>query len=919
MRESLATLMDDFRRYGRETAVVRYQGVRRRTTTYGQIARLAGRFAALLERRRIATGDRVVIWGENGAEWIAAFHGCLLRGVVAVPLDAYGSADFAQRVCADVKPKLAVGDRELLKQFARVQGQGSRVETLAFEGWEAALPAEEAGPAAGLTRETPLQILFTSGTTGEPKGIVHTHGNVLASAGPIEEASQGYLKYERLIHPLRILHTLPLSHVFGQMMGLWVPPIFTAELHFESRLVAARLVETIRRERISVLAAVPRVLALMKSYFENAVPDLAERLAATGKMSPWGRWWRFRDVHGALGLKFWALISGGGALPGPLEQFWNALGFVLVQGYGMTETTALITLNHPFHVARGTIGKPLAGREVKLGPDGEVLVRGTSIAGATWSGGELKQRKDEWLATGDLAERDADGALRFVGRKSETIVTGAGVNVHPEDLESALEQEPGVAACAVVPVETAQGPEACAVVAMRGGLQPSAAIEHANERLADFQRIRRWMAWPEPDLPRTSTGKVRRKAVAEWVTAQQAASGNGNGAHAGNGAPSDWLLRLIAQVTGETPAGKEDQLRLSEDLHLDSLARVQMNAAIEEQLGISGQDEALDGIQTLGELRRLLGVNGRHYDNGKAALVTSSQIAAAAMEEAAAIPEPIAQATAGAAPLTSAGPVRAKYIYPHWPWWWPVRWARNIFTETIMRPLVRFLAAPEVGVPKTIVEDAPIGAAEPVLIIANHVSTYDGPLIEYALPGRVRRRMAVAMSGEMLEDFRHFRNPEKPGKPLFLPGPLFYFLITALFNVFPLPRQRDFQRSFDHAGEALDRGMNVMIFPEGTRAAEGKLARFRPGIGLLVKQADAAVLPVGIRGLGALKVRGKGWFRSGQIEVRVGEPIRFGPDETEAAITERLHGEVERLLGEIRGQGSRIKDQGEDEAPRAKG
>ncbi len=903
MRENLATLLDDFRRDGRDIAVVRHKGVRRKATTYAQIAQLAGRFAALLEQRGIAAGERVLIWAENSAEWIAAFHGCILRGAIAVPLDAFGSADFAGRVCADVKPRLAVGDalllRQLPPQFCRVT----------FEDWNKVLPAGQAGPVAGLKRETPLQILFTSGTTGDPKGIVHTHGNVLASAGPIEEAAQGYLKYERIIHPLRILHTLPLSHVFGQMMGLWVPPIFAAELHFENRLVAPRLLETIHRERISVLAAVPRVLALLKSHLEADKPGLADRIAAAGGISAWKRWWRFRDVHGAFGFKFWALISGGGTLPAPLEQFWNALGFVLVQGYGMTETTALITLNHPFHVARGSIGKPLAGREVKLGPDGEVLVRGASISGATWSGGELRQRGDEWLATGDLAEEQAGGELKFLGRKSETIVTGTGVNVHPEDLEAAVEQEPGVAACAVVPVETPRGPEPCAVLAIRGaGAQADVAIEHANARLAEFQKIRRWVVWPEPDLPRTSTGKVRRKAVAEWLSTQQR---NGAGAAAGNAVRTgaaqsdDWLLNLIAHITGEAPPGGGDELRLSEELHLDSLGLVQLHAAIEQRLGTAPEEGALDQAQTLGELRKVLGGRTSAETKTPSSPASTSPDAAGTTrgDLGPSEPQPSSAALRGedlhapgdserdsahAGTIQPAEEQRGKNIYPHWPWWMPVRWIRNAFTEAAMRPLVWLLAKPRVVAPK------PLSATEPMLIVANHVTTYDGPLLEYALPGRVRRRMAVAMSGEMLQDFRHFRNPERAGR-FYPPGPLFYFLVTALFNVFPLPRMRDFQRSFEHAGEALDHDMNVMIFPEGTRS-EGKLARFRPGIGLLVKQADAPVLPMGIRGLGELKARQRRWFRSGTIEVRVGEPIRFAPEETEPAITARLHEEVEKLL-----------------------
>jgi long-chain acyl-CoA synthetase len=181
-----------------------------------------------------------------------------------------------------------------------------------------------------------------------------------------------------------------------------------------------------------------------------------------------------------------------------------------------------------------------------------------------------------------------------------------------------------------------------------------------------------------------------------------------------------------------------------------------------------------------------------------------------------------------------------------------------------------------------------------MLIIANHVTAYDEPLLLYALPRAIRNRIAAAMSGEMLEDLRHGRNREfRWLAPL---GPAVWLLLTALFNAFPLPRQRGFQRSFAHAGEALDHGFHVIVFPEGTRSAEGALASFRPGIGLLVKQSSAAVLPMALRGLGELKTGKRGWFRSGTLEVRVGQPVRFSASESEAAITARLHSEVEKLL-----------------------
>jgi len=930
MRTNLATLLDDFRRHDRDIAMVRMQGNRRRVTTYRELAQLAGRFAALLRERGIGPGDRVVLWGENSAEWVAAFYGMVLRGVLAVPLDAFGTVDFAARVAGDVRPKLVVGDAALLRKLADAWARGERAGVrevlvgakavgarggweregavleaepefpmLAFEEWASSLPLEEAGPVEGLDHDTPLQILFTSGTTGEPKGIVHTHGNVLASVAPIEQGVRPYMRYERIFHPLRILHTLPLSHVFGQTMGLWVPAIIAAEVHFESKLVAPRLMETIRKERISVLAAVPRVMALLKTHLEASFAGLEERVAQAKekKLGAARRWWKFRTVHRAMGLKFWAMISGGGALPGPLEQFWNGLGFVVVQGYGMTETTALITLNHPFHVASGTIGKPLPGREVKLGADGEVLVRGAMISDATWSGGQLRHASDDWLATGDLAEKTATGELKFLGRKSQVIVTASGVNIHPEDIEEAIEREPGVKGCAVVPVETANGPEPYAVLVVRGSeVQALAAVERANQRLAEFQRVLRWSVWPEPDLPRTSTGKVRRNVVAAWVarvkTDAQERYGSDGASRKNAG---DWLLELIAATTGETPAENSDEALLAEDLHLDSLGRVQLAAALEERLGELPGAQSLDGVKTLGELRRLVGGQPAATSTDAAAWTEGSRNGnsrAGALGQDGAAKDALAPDGAGRGEVAPAAPVEAEkpgYVYPRWPWWRPVAWIRSAFLELVAQPLVWFLAQPRVR-GKLAQRDA-----EPMLVIANHVTAFDGPLVGYALPRRMRDRMAVAMSGEMLEDYRHFREPE--GKRRFmLFGPLAYFLVTALYNVFPLPRQKDFQRSFAHAGEALDRGLNVMVFPEGARSASGELARFRPGIGLLVKQSQTAVLPVAIRGLGALKREGRGWFRSGKIEVRVGEPMRFSAEQSEAEITARLQGAVEALL-----------------------
>jgi long-chain acyl-CoA synthetase len=766
---------------------------------YTSLASLCRRFAAELDNRGIKKGDRVLLWGENSAEWVAAFFGCVLRGVLPVPLDVAGTTEFARRVSAEISPRLIVAASE------KIRVEGIAAPRLPLEDLTQVLGSDESGVLPDLEPDDPLQIVFTSGTTAEPKGIVHTHRNVLASLIPIEQELQKYLKYERLFHPIRFLHTLPLSHVFGQFMGLWIPPLLAAEVHFDTKPIGKSLVEQIKRERISVLATVPRVLDIMESHLARRFPCLEQRIEAEQNRKAWRRWWHFRDVHRVFGWKFWAFVCGGSALPARSEQFWNALGFAVVQGYGMTETTALVSLNHPFRPTQGTIGQVLPGREVRIGQDGEVLVRGETVSNTTWRNGRVEQREEEWLPTGDLAEFDAAGNLRFKGRKKDVIVTAAGLNIHPEDLEAALRRQAGVKAAAVIETDVGQGPEPVAVLALQSAANGNVVLDEANRELADFQHLNRWIEWPEPDLPRTSTGKILRREIARRISADGLTSS-----------------------------------QQASDLNLDSLGRVQLQGQIEQEYGVALDEAALQNAKTNEDIRKLI-------DQKETA---------------------------------PPGTKRLQHWYLEWPWSWWQQTIRTLFLECIALPLVKILSEPKVV---SVVPDWP---PTPMLIVCNHITSYDAPFVLFALPYRVRSKVAIAMSGEMLLDFRRGRN--QGNWFLDLLGPPAYFLMTALFNVFPLPQVSGFRESFRHAGRAVDHGYSVLVFPEGRRSDDGTPQSFKTGAGLLWKDLGIPALAVYLSGLGELKAHGGKWFRSGTIGVTVREILSLDKDRTPEQLTEAL-------------------------------
>ena len=843
MSDSLARFFRaNFDNHRNQRAYRQRKGYRTESFSYGEVLSLADGFARLLEERGITKGDRVMIWGENCAEWVAAFFGCVLRGVVVVPMDNGAAPDFALRVFHQVGAKLLVASREHLQECSGDQAAitGTELENLAHT-------AATGSPTSDVVvaSEDVLQIVFTSGTTADPKGVVITHGNVLANIAPLEREMQGYLKYERFVHPLRFLNLLPLSHVFGQFLGMFLPPLLGGTVVFQSELSPSQVVSTIRRERVSVLVSVPRVLQSLKQKVERDLEDRGQMEAFRRRFADAKdkhfllRWWIFRAIRRQFGWKFWAFISGGAALDSETEEFWGRLGYAVIQGYGLTETTSLISVNHPFRLGKGSIGKILPGREVKLAEDGEILVKGGGVAAGYWdeSGAHRVSDDQGWYRTGDVGALDEAGNLYFKGRKKEVIVTPGGTNVYPGDLEAALRQQPEVKDCVVVGIERGGNAEPCAVVILRDGADLKAIVQRANQSLAEYQRMGMWFEWPQEDFPRTNTQKPRRNVIAQMVEEQMRGTSVQGQSSAGV------LGDLISRVAGRGVSTLREDARLDSDLGLSSLDRVELMGALEDRYQVDLSESRFSTVRTVGDLERML--RGEAISN-------------------------------------------VAYHYPRWVLRWPVTWIRLLAHYLLMRPAIVLL-----GWPRILGRENLRGVNGPLLVISNHLGDVDPGFILTALPARFRHRLAIATGGEALDALR---TPTKD-RPWFLKicDRVQWTLGVSLLNLFPLPREAGFRRSFKYAGEAVDRGYSVLVFPEGRHTTDGKLCPFRSGIGLLAENLGIAVLPMRIDGLFEIKKSGRKFAAPWKIKVRIGKPMQFMPGTETALIAAELQRAVEEL------------------------
>lgn len=824
----MQTLIDLFRTFearGDATAFVNRTGVRRMVVSYGELHDLSMRMANLLAQKGVAAGDRVLLWGPNSSWWAVAYWGIIIRGAVAVPVDFMSDLGRAESIRALTRSAFALQSR--FKAERITSGGSLLLEDLRYL-LEDIQPIGE--PAAAAPGDT-AQLIYTSGTTGNPKGVILSHRNLVANMTQIHQ------QVPIITGRFTFLSLLPLSHMFEQMGGFFTPLCRGAAVVYLRTLKPSAIMEALACEDIHVIMSVPRLMQLLKATIER---ELAEKhlagvftlLMRLAEGLPHGvRRMIFYPVQKKFGPHFTVFVSGGAPLDRDVFRFWNSMGFTLLEGYGLSETSPVLCVNTMERQVPGSVGPPLPGVELKIDQK-QILVRGANVFSGYFENEQASRdafTDDGWFRTGDLGEIGPDGWLSIKGREKELIVTGSGINVYPDELEAVLNRIAGVRESCVIGLDRGRGEEVHAVLIPDGSdVAPEFIIAQANASLDALHQITGFTIWNEPEFPKTTTLKIKKFAVKQEIE---------KAPHEGDDTTqADRLITLIARLTGTAVAEITEESLLVADLGLTSIDRLELVSFLEQEYRLDIEDSQI-GLQTrVKDLRLIITKREKLDRRGHFRFWTNSSF---------------------------------------------FRGVRRVWDALVHDPLMRSIAPLEVqglGHLKQL--------RGPVFFVANHQSYLDQPSIMRALPPQIR-------SGTSTAAWEEFFFGEHQGFDR-LWRRLAYEYASILFNLFPLPQSRGFSGSLAFMGKLADAGINILIFPEGGHTRDGTMQPFQMGLGVMVKELGIPVVPIKISGTGQVFPPGARLPRKGPVTVTFGAPLRFRFEEP-AAIVEKTREAVEKL------------------------
>ena len=832
MVETILELIDAaVARHGARPALQIRPGFRTRCWTYADIGEVVPRVASVLASAGVEPGDRVLMWAVNRPEWGLAFLGALWAGAVPVPIDVRSTDDFAAAIAAQTEPRLVLASMPTLSTASRLELPARAVESVVDVA-----RGQRPAPRPDVTPATLAEIVFTSGSTGDPKGVMLSHGNIATNAASL-----------RSVVPLgpetRLLSILPLSHMYGLNPGLLAPLLAGALVVYPTSLQPPVLARTFRENRITMFLAVPQVVKLMNNAIERRVDasghrNRFEQMHALGRHVPTGlRRLLFKPVLSRFGGGIRYLAVGGAAMNPIVAQRWEEMGVTTLQGYGATETSPVVAFTRIGHNLVGTVGQPIPGVDVRIAPDGEVLVRGPNVFHGYWRRPDATEAvmSDGWYHTGDHGVLDGEGMLTLQGRKKDMLVLSDGTKVFPADVERVLTSDERVRDAVVVGLERPGADlQVHAVLLLDDAADADAVVKRANSFLSGHQQIRGHTVWEDDDFPRTPKMAVRKPAIVERILQRdtiETPAAPDAGSQPGQAVRE--LLpveRLAAQLDGVNGDAISPDARLSSDLGIDSLGRVELLSLVEEELGVYVDDGDIEPEATLAEL----------------------------------------QATIDAA--RGERPPQGIYGWPLSPLVGALRMA---IQQLLILPLVvLWYRRRIVGL------DHLDGLAGPVIFAANHHLHLDNPIILTAIPLRLRWKLSVAAAADDIFGSR-WRG----------------FVAALVGNAFPMAREGSVRRSLDLLGARLDRGFNVLIYPEGQLTVGGPMQPFKSGTGLVAIHGAVQVVPVRLTMLRPaiidVGMRHRGW--RGEAVVAFGAPLRFRLDEDPAVATVQIQEAVAAL------------------------
>ena len=692
-------LQEAVTRHGSRDALLIKPAFRYLRWSYDKLWEDSGRVATLLQRRGLKKGDQAILWGPNSPHWVLAFFGCLRAGVVLIPLDLRSAPDYVARVISRTDPKIAFISRLTPKEDVQLG-----VPEITFEELEPAINGLPAPDSVPIHKNDLAEIMFTSGTTGDPKGVMLTHRNLTANI-------EGITQYVTVNYTHRLLSLLPLSHMYEQMGGLFITLHSGASVTYPTSRQPTVLSRTMRERKITTMLMVPQALELLMNGIEREVirqgkERLWKALLKVAGRTPFSLRRRlFRTVHKQFGGKLSLIVSGGAPLDRDLGRKWELLGVKVLQGYGATEASPVIS-NHTMDVRRpDSTGRPLPNVQVKISDQGEILVKGENITPGYYNAPEVtaKAFEDGWYKTGDLGFFDDDGFLHIQGRVKDMIVLPSGQNVFPQDIQTLLVKHPAIKDAVVIGLPRGTSVEVHAALILDDPDSAQEAVDWTNSQLAEQQRVRGFTIWPDEDFPRTHTLKVKNHVVIDAILRgpEQSTPPSQAPASTPPTGPRD-LISIIAELSRREATLISPDSTLGNDLDLDSLGRIELLSAVESELGVYLDESQVSPETTVRHLSSMVEDGSRRP------------------------------------PLVK---------FPAWGMRMWARMARGFLQQGLVFPLMTLAYGLKVSGKENL-----MGLNGPVLFASNHHLGLDNPLIFKAVTRRWRRRLAVAAAAELWQN-----------------------------------------------------------------------------------------------------------------------------------------------------------------------